>query len=114
MNGDDSIWAKRFGSWGALLVTAAVFGLFYLGLIVSARSPEPPAAFTNLMETIKALALLVVGYWVGSSNSSQKKDETIAKSAEALAVSAPVLTTITETKANAPSVTTTRVEPKTE
>jgi hypothetical protein len=87
----DDIWAKRFGAYGALFVTVIIFLLLALGLVFSYRVADPPPAFSNLMETIKALAMMGAAYWLGSSNSSQKKDDTIAKNAEALAVSAPVV-----------------------
>jgi ABC-type sugar transport system permease subunit len=88
-NSDDT-WAKRFSAWGALLVTVSVFALFAVGLVFSALSQNPPTAFSNLMETVKALAMVCAGYWVGSSNSSQKKDETIAQNSVALANSQPI------------------------
>lgn len=70
-----------FNSYGALLVTVIIFVLFYLH----------PAD-----DTTKALAMLGAGYWLGSSNSSQKKDDTSAASnaaaIQALATSAPVST----------------------
>ncbi len=89
---DDSSWAKRFNSYGALFVTIIVFLLLGMGLIFSYWSKtDPSQSFGNLMETIKALAMVCAGYWVGSSNSSQKKDEVLASSAAALANSIPVV-----------------------
>ena len=64
-----------FNSYGALLVTVIIFALFYLH----------PAD-----DTTKALAMLAAGFWLGSSNSSQKKDDTITAAQQALATSAPV------------------------
>src|ERR1700693_5206495 len=72
-------WAKRFGAWGALFVTFVVFGLYAAGLALSGMKPDLPPAFGNLMETIKTLAVLCAGFWVGSSNSSQQKDDTISQ-----------------------------------
>jgi hypothetical protein len=107
MNGQIDTWLKRFNSWGALLVTVFVLTLFAMGLIFSYWAKvDPSQAFSNLMETIKTLAVLVVGYWVGSSNSSQKKDDTIASNAEALATSTPLLLP-------PPGTTTTIVTPET-
>lgn len=113
-NKEDDTWAKRFSAWGALFVTISVFSLLGMGLVFSYwANTDPPQAFSNLMETIKALAMVCAGYWVGSSNSSQKKDEVLASNAVALANSTPIpLTTTTETKSDSPSVTTTVTEPK--
>ena len=82
-------WAKRFGAWGSLFVTAVIFGLLAMGLVISSGAADPPIAFTNLMETIKALSMVAAGFWLGSSSSSQKKDDTIAAGTAALAVSTP-------------------------
>lgn len=69
-------WATKVKDLGAIAVTAAVIALY-------ATMPTD--------DTLKNLMILVVGYWVGSSNSSNKKDETIAASTAALAVSAPAV-----------------------
>jgi hypothetical protein len=87
-------WAKRFGAWGALFVTLVVFGLYGGGLAISALKPDLPPSFGNLMETVKTLAVLCAGFWVGSSNSSQKKDDTISQGTAALAVSTPPTATV--------------------
>ncbi len=84
-------WAKRFGAWGSLFVTAVIFALLTVGLVLSARTSDPTLAFSNLMETIKNLAMVAAGFWLGSSNSGQKKDDTISEATAALAVSAPVV-----------------------
>jgi hypothetical protein len=67
----------RFNALGALFVTISVFLLLGGGLAVSALHADTQA-FNNLMETVKALAMVAAGYWIGSSNSSQSKDATIA------------------------------------
>ena len=68
-------WAKRFREWGALLITGTIYALLAYSLWKSATTPEPPAAFTNLTETIKNLALLAAGYWLGSSAQGQRNQE---------------------------------------
>lgn len=105
---NNDTWSKRFNSWGAMFVTVAVFVLLFLGMLIAARMTEPPAAFTNLMETVKALAMVCAGYWVGSSNSSQKKDEALSA---ALATSASQVTTTTTAETGAGNVKTV-TEPK--
>lgn len=61
--GNNDTWSQRFNAYGALIVTAIIFGLF---------------ATHASDDTMKALAMLAGSYWLGSSNSSQKKDDTIA------------------------------------
>ena len=78
----------RFNALGALFVTVSVFVLLGAGLAVSALHTDTQA-FNNLMETVKALAMVAAGYWIGSSNSSQSKDATIAAIATPPVVSAP-------------------------
>ncbi len=88
-------WAKRFSAYGALFVTVTVFGLFFMGLHVASQSPDL-ADFKSLMETVKALTLVCAGYWVGSSNSGQRKDDNAAANSaaltQALATSVPAAT----------------------
>jgi hypothetical protein len=67
-------WATKVKDLGALAVTAAVVALY-------ASFPAD--------DTLKNILIMVVSYWVGSSNSSSKKDDTIATSTAALAVSVP-------------------------
>jgi hypothetical protein len=69
-------WATKVKDLGALAVTAAVVALY-------ATFPAD--------DTLKNILIMVVSYWVGSSNSSSKKDDTIATSTAALAVSVPVV-----------------------
>jgi hypothetical protein len=108
---DDNSWAKRFSAYGALFVTVVVFILLGMGLLFSYWSKtEPNVSFTNLMETIKTLAVLAAGYWVGSSNSSQKKDETIAKGSSPVATLPPGTKTVVTT----PETVTIKTEPEKE
>ena len=65
-----------------------IFFLLFMGMAVSAWHADSQA-FNNLMETVKALAMVAAGYWIGSSNSNQRKDETVAAATAALAVSTP-------------------------
>ena len=94
MDPNNDTWAKRFSAWGALFVTVAIFALLTVCLVIAARTPAPTPAFIGLQEVVKALAMLAAGYWLGSSNSSQKKDETSAAAntvaMNALANSVPV------------------------
>jgi len=85
-----STWSSRFNAFGALVVTVFIFALFGAGLYLAAKNAALPPTASNLLETVKALAMVAAGYWLGSSNSSQKKDDTIAASSAALATSAPI------------------------
>jgi hypothetical protein len=102
-----------------MFVTATVFLLMLIGLSTAAWWHDSQL-FNGLMETVKALVMVAAGFWIGSSNSSQKKDEAAAadslKKTEALAASAPVapvapVVTTTKTEGQEATVTTT-TEPK--
>ncbi len=80
----------RFNALGALFVTVSVFLLLGGGLAVTALHADAQA-FNNLMETVKALAMVAAGYWIGSSNSSQNKDATIAAIATPPAAAEPLV-----------------------
>jgi hypothetical protein len=67
----------RFNALGALFVTVMVFLFLGGGLAVTAWNKDTQG-FNQLMETVKALVMVAAGYWIGSSNSSQNKDATIA------------------------------------
>ncbi len=97
---DKDVWSRRFSAWGSMLVTASIFLLLGYVLVVTSRIDDKQA-FNGLSETIKAMAMISVGFWLGSSNSKQQQDEslaanvieqnkTIATTAAALATSAPV------------------------
>lgn len=94
------VWSRRFSAWGSMLVTASIFLLLAYDLVVTSRL-EDKQQFNGLNETIKAMAMIAIGFWLGSSNSKQKQDdvvaataikanETIADQSKALATSAPV------------------------
>ncbi len=94
------VWSRRFSAWGSMLVTAAIFLLLAYDLVVTSRLDDKQQ-FNGLNETIKAMAMIAIGFWLGSSNSKQKQDdvvaataikanETIADQSKALATSAPV------------------------
>jgi hypothetical protein len=84
-------WSKRFNAYGAMFVTVAVFTLLAAGMGISVWEKDTQL-FNGLMETVKALVMVAAGYWIGSSNSSQRKDETISQQSAALAVSMPPVT----------------------
>ena len=83
MNGYD-----RRGTQGALFVTACVFVALFAALGVTAWNNDTQA-FSGLIETVKSLTMVAGGYWLGSSVSSARKDQTIADANQALAVSTP-------------------------
>jgi len=109
---NNDTWAKRFSSWGALSVTGAIFFLLGIGVLFSYWSADPPPAFSNLMETVKALSMMAAAYWLGSSNSSQKKDDVLASNAVALANSTPNIPPGTTTVTTTPETKTIKVEPE--
>jgi hypothetical protein len=105
------LWTQRFTAWGSMLVTFAIFLLIGYALLVTSRLTDLQA-FNGLTETIKAMAMIAVGFWLGSSNSGQKKDDVLASAAtkqtettnaaiSALATSVPVAAAITTTHVDA-------------
>lgn len=60
-------------SGGALVVSLVVLGLF--GVVVTHLVPPPNETVAALLNNA---VVLVLGYWIGSSHSSQAKDDTIA------------------------------------
>lgn len=89
-------WSKRFNAYGALAVTGATFFLLFVGMMIAAWWRDQQL-FNGAMETVKALVMVAAGFWIGSSNSSQRKDEALADASKALAVSAPVPPVVTTT-----------------
>jgi hypothetical protein len=98
-------WGRRFNAYGAMFVTATIFLLMLIGLAIAAWWRDAQL-FNGLMETVKALVMVAAGFWIGSSNSSQKKDDTLAATAAALATSTPApLLTATTTGTTGPAPT---------
>lgn len=107
----DHEWNKRFSAYGAMAVTASIFFLLFVGMMIAAWWRDQQL-FNGAMETVKALVMVAAGYWLGSSKSGQQKDDALADASKALATSSPlppvVTTTTTEPSApGAPSTTTT-------
>jgi hypothetical protein len=78
----------RRGTQGALFVTACVFGALFAAMGVTAWNKDTQS-FGGLIETVKSLTMVAGGYWLGSSVSSARKDQTISDATQALAVSSP-------------------------
>lgn len=85
-------WRDRISITGAVLISLIVVSMF--GLVCFALF------FLSIPQEMKELAMLLLGilgagftsvinYWMGSSSGSQKKDDTIAKAAEAAAAKLP-------------------------
>lgn len=87
----NATWLARFNAYGALFVTFSVFSMLLLMMLISAKSSDLSPAFSNLMETVKLLAVSVTSYWVGNSHMASKQADTIAANAAALAMSTPVI-----------------------
>lgn len=89
------LWTRRFTAWGSMAVTVAIFLLLGYDLIATSRL-EDKQAFNGLNETIKAMAMIAVGFWLGSSNAKQKQDDAVAASS----IKKDEALTATVTKAN--------------
>lgn len=113
-------WDRRMG---IIFVTLMIFGDFTLSLLLAVRYPDLPPTALGLIETVKAVTMIAVGYWLGGSAKEQKQSDQNTTLGMALAgaapppVIAPPTTTVTTTtdpkKPDEPSttVTTTKVEP---
>lgn len=110
--------------WVLPLLSLQNNGVFIVGMVLS-YFLDNATLFNVALGAAIMQANQSNSFWFGSTKGSQdkdvaqaistaKKDDTIAKNAEALSVSAPVMSTITETKSNSPSTTVTKTEPKTE
>lgn len=76
---------EKMSHWAQFLVSGAVvfafFGLIF-GMVVYVKADFPPGVREVLMVLTGVLAGAfkdVVGYWIGSSASSQKKDALLGK-----------------------------------
>ena len=91
MSGTQSRSSVPLSAWGAPIVSVLVLVTF--GIVVALamlRALPDSQGMTMLLGAVVSLATTVVGYWCGSSASSQKKDDTIANAQTALANSQPV------------------------
>lgn len=68
---------------GPLAISLIVMLLF--SAVVSGLTPPPDA---SVLDLLKVAVTLVLGYWIGSSSSSQSKDATIAAATQAAATTA--------------------------
>lgn len=95
---DSETWSQRFNAYGALGVTACIFGMFFFGMAVTAWQQDGQS-FNNMLETVKSLVMIGGGYWLGSSNEGRKKTDVIAAQSAALATSVPsnAMTAVTTT-----------------
>lgn len=75
--------ASTLREWGAIATSVATT-LIFLCLVVAVSFVQDQSLRHDLMTALVQTAIVnfttVVGFWVGSSNSSQKKDDVIAKS----------------------------------
>ena len=79
-------------AWGAPVVSVLVLATFGYGMWVVFHMPAGDASITQIgmVEALKVLATGVVGYWVGSSHSSQAKDAVIATAVQGVGVTRPL------------------------
>lgn len=78
--------------WWALYTLAGFVLAIFAGAIVAAYLTGNKELASNLSIAAATAATGVLAFFFGSSQGSQKKDETIAASTAALAQSAPVIT----------------------
>ena len=78
---------------GSVVVSVLILLTFGSVLLVVTTQAVPPAnaQIVNVMcGFLGAMASAVVGFWVGSTNGSQRKDQVIAEAQVALANSMPI------------------------
>lgn len=83
---------KNTGNLGHVAISAVVlaaFGASIYALLTHAVPSENSALANVLLGTLAALSVAVVNFWLGSSASSARKDQTIADASAALATSTP-------------------------
>lgn len=64
--------------WGAIAISVLAMAVFIACLVVALRLQDHNMLLMLVGAAI-AMAQTAVGFWLGSSSSSQRKDETIAK-----------------------------------
>lgn len=73
---------SKVAIWGAIIVSVIVLTAFasVAGLLFTRTIPEASKEIALLMfGGLNSMASAVVGYWVGSSVGSSRKDDTISK-----------------------------------
>ena len=84
--------------WWILPSLALLILLIFAGALVASCFVGDSTLRTTMFTAAVTLATGAVGYYFGSSAGSQKKDDQIARSTAALAVSTPPTATITRTE----------------
>ena len=96
--------------WWVLPGLATLLLLIFAGALVASCYLDDKTLRTQMFTGALTLATGAAGYFFGSSAGSQKKDDQIARSTAALAVSTPPVTTVTRTEtapdSGAPTTTT--------
>jgi IPT/TIG domain len=85
--------AKIISTWGAIVVSVVVL-LTFTGALVVAFFLKEPALLNLTVGAAIANATTAVGFWLGSSSGSQKKDEVIGAALRASSGGAPIVTAI--------------------
>jgi hypothetical protein len=84
--------------WWILPSLAIVLLLIFAGALVASCFLDDKTLRTQMFTGALTLATGAAGYFFGSSAGSQKKDDQIARSTAALAVSTPPVATVTRTE----------------
>ena len=95
---------KILSLWGAIIVSVVTLSTFTGALVVSfltlsySKDPDVLKLTTSLLNLTVGAAIAnattAVGFWLGSSSGSQKKDEVIGAALRASSGAAPVVTAI--------------------
>ena len=85
--------AARVAEWGPVIVSVIVLFVFVAAIVVAWQTKDPSLGI--LLGMAGANAGTAVGFWLGSSSGSQKKDQVIAAVATAPPLPGTTTTTVT-------------------
>jgi predicted membrane-bound mannosyltransferase len=94
-------WRERITVSGQILISTIVVVGFFTRAILSTFI-EVPAGMQRTADTFDGALIgafsAVIGFWIGSSRSSEKKDQTIAETATVAAATAASAATVAAAK----------------
>lgn len=94
-------WRERITVTGQIVISMTVIiGFFVRGVLAMTIkvSPDMQRSVDNFDIALIGAFSLVMGFWIGSSRSSEKKDQTIAETATVAAATAASAATIAAAK----------------
>lgn len=94
-------WRERMMVSVQIIISVIIVGGFFARLILS-QFFETPTSMQRSADTFDGALIgafsAVIGFWIGSSRSSEKKDQTIAETAKDAAATAATVATVAAAK----------------